>query len=142
MEDSCILSYELPNIRCVNCNKPIAHLFEKYKHLLSMQVPAVEVYEILGLKRVCCRKEIGYAKIITITKSNEYKILGIDGPESRPLIPEVKSKLKPIVQKSSKKIESVHKPCIPISICIGSKTTKLNDDLWVSYVNESIYLAQ
>lgn len=137
MDTSCILTYELPNIRCTNCNKPIAHLFKQYKSLLNMKLPPIEVYEILGLSRVCCRVEIAYSKIITITKPNEYKILGIEGPEV------IEPKLKPIiVQKVIKKIVNGNKPCMPISISVGSKTTKLNDELWVSYVNESIYLAQ
>lgn len=137
MDTQRILSYELPNIRCINCNKPIAHLYEKYKKLLEMHMPAIEVYEVLGLKRVCCRTEIGFAKHVTITQPNEYKIAGVDGPD---IIQ--KAKIKPVFNKPSKKIESIPKPCMPISITIGSKTTMLNDELWVNYVNECIYLAQ
>lgn len=140
MDIDCILSYELPNIRCVNCNKPIAHLYEEYKNLLNMNMPAIEVYETLGLEKVCCRTEIGFAKNVNITKPDEYKILGIDGPE---MIEKPKLKPLPKLEKPGKKIEvTIIKPCMPLSITVGSKTRKLNDELWVSYVNESIYLAQ
>ncbi len=139
MDDNTILSYQLPNIRCVTCNKPIAHLYEEYKNLLNMKFPAIEIYTMLDLKNPCCRSEIGFAKHIVITKPNEYKILGIDEPE-----PAISVKITPILNNVVKGviITKIQKSCIPVSITVGSKTTKLNDDLWLSYMDESIYMAQ
>ncbi len=136
MEQYCILTYELPNIRCVTCNKPIAHLYETYKQLLTM-MPAIEVYETLNLKNSCCRSQIGFAHQITINKPDEYKILGIENEKD---VVDVKQKLKPIFK--NKTINYKVMPCVPLSISLSSKTTKLNDELYVSYINESIFLAQ
>lgn len=147
MDANTILSYQLPNVRCVTCNKPIAHLYEEYKNLLDMKYPAIDIYNMLDLKNVCCRTEIGFAKHIIITKPNEYKILGIDEPNTTVLIPSVtplkKGLIKPISVGKSITIQTkIKKSCIPVSITVGSKTTKLNDELCLSYMDESIYMAQ
>lgn len=44
-----------PNVRCINCNKPI----NKHKKYLELQgtMPEEEIYNQLGLKRGCCRLE-------------------------------------------------------------------------------------
>ena len=141
MEQGKILTYQLPNIRCTNCNKPIAHLYDTYKEYLDLKLKPIEIYEILKLKRVCCRTEIAFAHVITITKPDEYKILGIEEKET--CVFKDKAKLKPLViQKANKKIECPYKSGMPISIMIGTKTKALNDELWVNYVKESIYMAQ
>ena len=146
MDQCTITSYQLPNIRCTNCNKPIGHLFESYKNYLAMNIPAIEVYEILGLIRVCCRKELGFSNHITITKPCEYKILGFEKPETiEPKLTPIKPSIKPIkkMEAKNKTINNKEsKPCIPISITVSQRKTNLNDELWVSYVDQSVYLAQ
>lgn len=43
-------------IRCISCNKPVAHLWEKYLELTKDNVKSKkEVMDKLGLKRYCCR---------------------------------------------------------------------------------------
>jgi DNA-directed RNA polymerase subunit N (RpoN/RPB10) len=39
--------YSLPVIRCITCNKPIAHLFEQYQMLINMGHDASESFDII-----------------------------------------------------------------------------------------------
>ena len=42
-------------IRCFSCNKPIAHLWEKYKERVAKGEDPAKVLTDLGLTRYCCR---------------------------------------------------------------------------------------
>ena len=50
--------YALPNVRCIECNAPI-NKYKKYEMLIKEGYQPIEVYEMLNIKRVCCRKEYG-----------------------------------------------------------------------------------
>jgi DNA-directed RNA polymerase subunit N (RpoN/RPB10) len=52
-------------IRCFTCNKPIAHLWKDYENAIQNGHPAKDVFEILNIKRYCCRRMfIGNVNII------------------------------------------------------------------------------
>ncbi len=51
--------YALPNVRCIECNTPI-NKYKKYEELLKEGYEPIEVYEMLNIKRGCCRKEYGF----------------------------------------------------------------------------------
>ena len=42
-------------IRCFSCGKPIAHLYAKYKELVTAGKSNKEALDELGLERPCCR---------------------------------------------------------------------------------------
>ena len=42
-------------IRCFSCGKPIAHLWEEYKSLISEGEDSKKLLDDLGLERYCCR---------------------------------------------------------------------------------------
>lgn len=42
-------------IRCLSCNKPVAHLFEKYKSRVEKGEDKKKILDDLGLDRYCCR---------------------------------------------------------------------------------------
>ncbi|MBL7051817.1 MAG: DNA-directed RNA polymerase subunit N [Nanoarchaeota archaeon] len=44
-------------IRCMSCNKPIAHLWEDYKERFTKGETKKEVMDDLGLERYCCRAQ-------------------------------------------------------------------------------------
>jgi DNA-directed RNA polymerase subunit N (RpoN/RPB10) len=134
-------SYELPMIRCFNCNKPIAHLFEEYKNLLAIMDDKKKIYEILNIKNPCCREKITFPEIIIINKPDENVILGI----KHKIIPK-ESKLTEIAKiktvENFKTITNEEKISIPIRCTVGYKRKKINDYLYISYVCESTYIAQ
>ena len=57
--DNTIEYYPLPNVRCIECNLPILK-YNRYRELLQEGYEPIEVYDMLGIKRVCCRKEYGF----------------------------------------------------------------------------------
>lgn len=42
-------------IRCMSCNKPVAHLWEAYVERASKGEDRKQVLDQLGLERYCCR---------------------------------------------------------------------------------------
>ena len=42
-------------IRCLSCNKPVAHLYEQYKQRVDSGEERKKILDELGLKRYCCR---------------------------------------------------------------------------------------
>lgn len=62
--------YEMPSVRCMVCNKPIASLHKKYVELRGQGMAPLEIYEELGLKRNCCR--------MGLTQSPKYHLSEID----------------------------------------------------------------
>ena len=46
---------ELPHIRCLECGKPIAHLWNSYQEMLAAGVKPEQALTQLGLTRYCCR---------------------------------------------------------------------------------------
>ena len=62
--------YEMPSVRCMVCNKPIASLHKKYVELREQGMAPLEIYEELGLKRNCCR--------MNITQAPKYHLSEID----------------------------------------------------------------
>jgi DNA-directed RNA polymerase subunit N (RpoN/RPB10) len=59
-------------IRCFSCGKPISHLYEKYKELVSSGKDQKEVLDELGLKRYCCRAVI-LGQTDTLELINKFK---------------------------------------------------------------------
>jgi DNA-directed RNA polymerase subunit N (RpoN/RPB10) len=57
-QDIEIPSYELPHVRCIECNKPISILHKKYLALRDQGVDPIEIYKELNLNRPCCRMHI------------------------------------------------------------------------------------
>lgn len=49
------MTEELPHIRCIECNKPIAHLWNRYQEMLSQGIDPNTALTKLGLTRYCCR---------------------------------------------------------------------------------------
>ena len=49
------MTEELPHIRCLECGKPIAHLWNRYQDLLASGVKPELALTQLGLSRYCCR---------------------------------------------------------------------------------------
>ena len=62
--------YEMPSVRCMVCNKPIASLHKKYIELREQGMAPLEIYEELGLKRNCCR--------MGLTQSPKYHLSEMD----------------------------------------------------------------
>lgn len=42
-------------IRCFSCNKPVGHLYEKFKERVKNKESVKQVLDDLGLDRYCCR---------------------------------------------------------------------------------------
>lgn len=42
-------------IRCFSCNKPVAHLYEKFKERVKNKENVKQILDDLGLERYCCR---------------------------------------------------------------------------------------
>lgn len=136
-----VKSYELPMIRCFNCNKPLAHLFEKYKNLLEImgETEKIKIYEILNIKNPCCREKITFPEIIIINKPDENAILGIKKIIPKPKLTQLQVTK---INENVKIITNEEKISIPIRCAVGHKQKKISDDLYISYVNESVYIAQ
>ena len=49
------MSDELPPIRCVTCNKVLAHKWQDYQDLIAQGVPIQTALNRIGLDRPCCR---------------------------------------------------------------------------------------
>lgn len=49
------MSDELPPIRCVTCNKVLAHRWQDYQDMIAEGVPIETALNRLGLDRPCCR---------------------------------------------------------------------------------------
>lgn len=43
-------------IRCFTCGKAIAHLYPRYQQMIANGKTPIEVLDILGLKRYCCKR--------------------------------------------------------------------------------------
>lgn len=59
-------------VRCFSCGKPIAHLYSKYKELVSSGKSSKEALDELGLKRYCCRAQI-LGQADTLELVNKFK---------------------------------------------------------------------
>jgi len=53
-----IHSYDLPFVRCLECNKPISTLHSRYNELIKEGYTPIEIYSKLNLNRPCCRMHI------------------------------------------------------------------------------------
>ena len=51
-----IVSFMLIPLRCFSCGKEVASLWEPYNEMLQKGVSAEEVYQKLGVRRVCCKR--------------------------------------------------------------------------------------
>jgi len=134
-------SYELPMIRCFNCNKPLAHLYEDFKKLSEMRYNNLEIYELLNIKNPCCREKLSCAEIIIINKPDENTILGVKNTVVMPKMTQI-TKIKPlIVDTPVKTINNQVMYGIPINYTVAQKRKKLSEDIYVSYIEEGTYLA-
>lgn len=68
--DNKIEYYALPNVRCIECNLPVTK-YNRYKELLQTGMKPIEVYELLNIKRVCCRKEYSQAHLEPFPNINQ-----------------------------------------------------------------------
>ena len=75
-------------VRCFSCNKIIGNLGESYNNLRAKNTKSEEIYEKLGITRICCKRMLmTYCNLsddvnkydtynnpkITITKNNDEK---------------------------------------------------------------------
>jgi DNA-directed RNA polymerase subunit N (RpoN/RPB10) len=117
--------YELPSIRCKNCNKPIAHLFDDFYTLIGNHYSKEEAFQLLELQ-YCCRKEFFTFKNTTFSY-NESKMLDREpNPEKTQ-------------QVLSKTITYTNSQCTPCFIKVSPQQKKINDTLYISYASESTY---
>jgi DNA-directed RNA polymerase subunit N (RpoN/RPB10) len=140
-------SYELPPIRCFNCNKPIAHLYEQYKNLINiMNIDNSnlnkEIFDILNIKNPCCREKLYLPEIIIIDKPDENMISGIissntNKPEQKPKL----TQLKQIIAEP-KIIKNNEQRFIPISYNVSHKKKKINESMYISYATNMTFLTQ
>jgi DNA-directed RNA polymerase subunit N len=120
--------YELPPIRCYNCNKPIAHLFDDFNNLINTGMKNEEVFDIMGLK-YCCRKAFFTQKCL-LAQCNESKMMQQDIP---------------IHHHDSLQIFNIdykNNQCTPLHVKTHIKQKKLSDNLYVSYVSECVYITR
>tara|TARA_Y100000310_G_scaffold345856_1_gene471545 strand:+ start:20813 stop:21010 length:198 start_codon:yes stop_codon:yes gene_type:complete len=59
-------------IRCFSCGKPIAHLYKKYKEMISNGKSNKDALDKLDLKRYCCRAQF-LGQIDTLELVNRFK---------------------------------------------------------------------
>jgi DNA-directed RNA polymerase subunit N (RpoN/RPB10) len=119
--------YELPSIRCKNCNKPIAHLFNDFYTLVKNNYTKEQAFSLLDLQ-YCCRKEF-FTFNNTTYSYNESKMM------DREMTKEKTQHTFPKV------IYYNNSQCTPCSIKINPQQKKINDTLYVSYTSESTYYA-
>lgn len=48
----------LPPVRCFTCNKVIGGLYERYQNYLAQGASPEEAFNLLGVKRYCCRTNL------------------------------------------------------------------------------------
>lgn len=126
-------TYKLPNIRCLNCNKPIGHLFTLFNELKDLSFTEEEVFETLGFTRYCCRKEFSTATIIPLLSCIESKMKDVAGNKY------------PITKKTSYEVEEIEndeKINVPLSIKSSNVIKMLNDTLYITYADSTVFLAQ
>jgi DNA-directed RNA polymerase subunit N (RpoN/RPB10) len=137
-------SYELPPIRCFNCNKPIAHLYEQYKNLINiMNIDNSnlnkEIFDILNIKNPCCREKLYLPEIIIIDKPDENLISGditiSNKPEPKPKLTQLKQTIS-----EPKTIINNEQRFIPISYNISHKKKKINENLYISYATNMTFI--
>jgi DNA-directed RNA polymerases I, II, and III subunit RPABC5 len=52
-------------VRCFTCNKTLSQYYNTYKELTESNVPIKDVFEILKIKRYCCRRMfLGHVNIL------------------------------------------------------------------------------
>jgi DNA-directed RNA polymerase subunit N (RpoN/RPB10) len=54
----------IPHIRCYSCNTVIGHLDEPYNKMLSGGMSPKDIFEKLGVSRVCCRLRIANPPVV------------------------------------------------------------------------------
>ena len=78
LDDGCYSIVTLAMPLCISCGFPIGNVEMEYNRLILNQ-PALEVFEKLGIKRVCCRTRLSlknyYRKIIDREEEEVQKIL-------------------------------------------------------------------
>jgi DNA-directed RNA polymerase subunit N (RpoN/RPB10) len=74
---------ELPHIRCYSCGKVIGHLNERYNEMLSQNMTPVEIFEKLGVKRMCCRLRIANPAVIATAEYIEQSDVSLDAYEAK-----------------------------------------------------------
>lgn len=131
MNNTIINHYGLIPMRCINCNNPIGHLYNDYQTLLSMNNSESEAYNILGIINYCCKKSFFVQKIPYDKSKLKLKS-------------EPKNEVNVIYNKNVLKYQKLTNSdilCVPVHIKISPIQKKINDNLYISYVNESVYMA-
>jgi DNA-directed RNA polymerase subunit N (RpoN/RPB10) len=126
-------NYQLPNVRCINCNKPVAHLFALYKELQSMGFCDDEVFNTLGVIRYCCRREFSTATIVPLLTCIESKMKDVNVNKF------------PIIRKETYEVEEIdydEKNGVPTLVKATNVIKMLNDTLYVTYSDSSEFIAQ
>jgi DNA-directed RNA polymerase subunit N (RpoN/RPB10) len=59
---------EIPPIRCYSCGKVIGHLYDLYNRMLADNLTPAEIFDVLNIKRVCCRIRIANPAVIATAK--------------------------------------------------------------------------
>ena len=102
------MSGELPHIRCITCNKVLAHKWEKYQEMISQGVKIETALNELGLERPCCR----------LRMRNPFKVVDIE--------PQTQDDLDLMVQSGLEKL-SLKKRNKAISIPALASASDLSD---------------
>jgi len=127
--------YALPNVVCVNCNEPLAHLYPLYQQLTKMNYTQEEIFNMINLKNYCCRKELAQSQIIVTIKPDEQKILG----QMKSTSVLKNASITPLPS-TMPRVYLQEKFGIPTCYSVGH-TTALNDHMIVHHVGEATYLA-
>ena len=138
-----IQTYTLPNIRCMHCNKPIAHLYNDYTILSTIERNQDVVFNMLRLDNYCCRMQLARAEIKTINKPDEDKILGSYQKIQFNPPTNSTSKLTPLNYAFSSNTTirpNVKNRLVPIEYDMG-ESYNLTDEILVHKVHKTTYLA-
>jgi DNA-directed RNA polymerase subunit N (RpoN/RPB10) len=103
----------IPHIRCYSCNKVIGHLDEPYNEMLSGGMNPEDIFEKLGVSRVCCRLRIANPPVVATAEYIEKSDISpvsveptID-PEQRKLEEDILKEAEAVVEMKKKEAEAV-----------------------------------
>lgn len=125
--------YQLPNVRCFNCNKPVGHLFDMYQELQSLGFSDDEVFHTLDLTRYCCRRELSTATVVPLLTCIESKMKDINVNKF------------PVIRKENYEVEEIEydrKNGVPTTVKASNVIKMLNDTIYVTYADSAEFLAQ
>ncbi len=74
------MTEEIPHIRCIECGKPIANLWNRYQKMLSQGIKPEQALNQVGLTRYCCRMwmQNPFKVPIKVDRQNDIRDIGLD----------------------------------------------------------------